>query len=162
MLICSEWATSLAVGRTSFMLEQVILDEFYARVWADKAVPCLIVQLHTFANREQFKHLMTVGLAYYRAHSQPEQPWGWIADTRNMSAIPKEIQQWLAQDWNAQAAEAGLREMSIVTSNNIMGKLATQHYTEQATTQAHKYHLDMVYYESLEAAKLSIAQRAHR
>lgn len=45
------------------MSEQIILDEPYALVRADTAVPCIVVQLHAFANREQFKHMMNAGLA---------------------------------------------------------------------------------------------------
>jgi hypothetical protein len=71
------------------MPDEIILDAPYAVVRADKTVPCLVVQLRAFANREQFKHLMRAGLAYYKAHTQPTRRWGWIADTRHMSAIPQ-------------------------------------------------------------------------
>ena len=141
------------------MSEEIILDEPYALVRADKTVPCVIVQLHAFANREQFKLLMNNGLTYYQAHSQPTQRWGWIADTRQMSAIPREVQQWLAEDWNARAYQAGLREMSIVTSTNILGRLATQQYAEQAVAQPAQYGLEPVSYESLEQAKQGVSKR---
>jgi hypothetical protein len=141
------------------MSDATILDEPYALVRADKAVPCIIVQLHAFANREQFKHLMNAGLAYYQAHSLPTRRWGWIADTRHMSAIPQEVQQWLADDWNKRAYQAGLREMSIVTAINILGRLATQQYAEKAVAHPERYVLEPVYYESVEAAKRSVSQR---
>jgi hypothetical protein len=141
------------------MSEQIILDEPYALVRADTTVPCVIVQLHSFANRDQFKHLMNVGLAYYQAHTRPTRRWGWIADTRRMSAIPQEVQQWLAETWNVQAYESGLREMSIIASANILGKLATQQYAEKAVAQPDLYVLEPVYYESLEAAKQQVARR---
>jgi hypothetical protein len=141
------------------MSDELILDEPYALVRADHTMPCIIVQLHAFANREQFKQLMTAGLAYYKLHARPTRRWGWIADTRQMSAIPQEVQQWLSQEWNNQAYQAGLREMSIVTSANILGRLATQQYAEQAVAQRARYVLAPVYYESLEAAKRSVAQQ---
>lgn len=141
------------------MSEQIILDEPYALVRADTTVPCIIVQLHSFANRDQFKHMMNVGLAYYQAHTQPTRRWGWIADTRQMSAIPQEVQQWLAETWNVQAYEAGLREMSIITSANILGRLATQQYAEKAVAQPDRYVLEPVYYDSLEVAKQQVARR---
>ena len=75
------------------MSSHVILDEPYASVYADAAMPCIIVRLHSFANREQFKQLMNAGLAYYQAHHTPQTPWVWIADTRQMSAIQNEVQQ---------------------------------------------------------------------
>lgn len=141
------------------MSEQILLDAPYALARADTAVPCIIVQLRAFANRDQFKEIMNVGLAHYQAHSRPTRRWGWIADTRQMSAIPQEVQQWLSQEWNNQAYQAGLREMSIVTSANILGRLATQQYAEQAVAQRARYVLAPVYYESLEAAKRSVAQQ---
>jgi hypothetical protein len=141
------------------MSDEIILDEPHALVRADHTVPCIIVQLHAFANREQFKHLMMAGLAYYKLHTRPTRHWGWIADTRHMSAIPQEVQQWLTQDWNQQAYQAGLREISIVSSTNILGQLATQQYAEQAVAQRARYILAPVYYESLDAAKRSVAQQ---
>jgi hypothetical protein len=141
------------------MSDEIILDKPYALVRADTAVPCIIVQLRAFANSEQFKQLMTVGLTYYKAHSLPTRRWGWIADTRQMSAIPQQVQQWLADEWNQQAYQAGLREMSIVTATNILGRLATQQYAEKAVAQPERYVLKPIYYESLEAAKRSVSQR---
>ncbi len=141
------------------MPEQIILDEPYASVRADTTVPCVIVQLHAFANRQQFKHLMNVGLAYFKAHSQPTHYWGWITDTRHMSAIPQEVQQWLADDWNVEAYRAGLREVSIVTSTNILGRMATQQYAEKTVAHSEHYTLEPVYYASLEEALRDVAQR---
>lgn len=138
---------------------QLIVDEPYARVWADEAVPCIVVQLHSFANRDQFKALMNAGLAHYQAHSHPARRWGWVGDTRRMSAIPKDVQQWLAQEWNVHAYAAGLREISIVTSENIMGQLATQQYAQQALAQPEKYQLQPVYYSSLAQAQEGAAKR---
>jgi len=141
------------------MPKQVILDEPYASVWAEGDVPCIIVQFHAFANRDHFKELMMAGLAHYQAYSRPAQRWGWIADTRQMSAIPKEVQQWLADDWNARAYQAGLREMSIVTPTNILGRLATQHYAEQAVARPEQYVLEPVYYASLDEARQQVRAR---
>ncbi|GGG51460.1 hypothetical protein [Hymenobacter glacieicola] len=144
------------------MVEKAILEEAYATVLADAGTPCIVVQLHGFANREQFKHMMNTGLEYFQANTTPQQPWGWIADTRRMSAIHNEIQQWLAQDWNVRAYRAGLREMSIVTSENIIGQLATQQYAQLAVAQPETYVLEPVYYPSLEDAKQGVRKRAAR
>ena len=76
-----------------------------------------------------------------------------MADTRLLSAIPAEVQRWLADEWNVAAYEAGLREMSIVTSENVQGLLATKQYAQRAI-------LDPVYYSSLEEAKAGAAKRA--
>ena len=49
--------------------------------------------------------------------------------------------------------------MSIVVSQNIMGKLATQQYAQLAVAQPDKYVLELVYYPSLEAATLGVQKR---
>jgi hypothetical protein len=110
------------------MAAQVLVDKPYVVVTADDQVPCIVVQLRAFANREEFKQFMLTGLDYFQAHARPARPWGWVADTRLMSAIPAEVQRWLAEEWNVKAYEAGLREMSIVTSQNVQGQLATKQY----------------------------------
>ena len=141
------------------MAEQVIVAETYGSVLADEKVPCVIVQFHSFANQQQFKHIMTTGLAYYQAHSPAARPWGWVGDTRHMSAIPKEVQQWLTDVWNVQAYAAGIREISIVVSANIMGQLATQQYVQHTAGEPERYEIEPVYYSSLEEAKQGAAKR---
>jgi hypothetical protein len=141
------------------MSEHIILDAPYALVRADTTVPCVIVQLRAFANRDQFRQMMNAGLSHFKAHNKPTRRWGWIADTRQMSAIPQDVQQWLADEWNMQAYQAGLREMSIITSTNILGRLATQQYAEQAVAHPERYSLEPVYYDSLEEAQRDVARR---
>ena len=141
------------------MSDQIIFTESYGSVLADESVPCVIVQFHGFANRDQFKHIMDSGLAHYLAHSTPGQPWGWVGDTRQMGAIPKEVQQWLTDDWNLRAYAAGIREISIVVSENVFGQLATQQYAHKTEVTTDKYELEPAYYDTLDSAKLGAAAR---
>ena len=110
------------------MATKIIIDEPYVLVTADELVPYVVIEIRTFTNRDQFKHFMEAGLAYFKAHHTPMRPWGWVGDTRNMSAIPAEAQRWLAEEWNVQAFDAGLREVSIVTQHYIISQLVTQKY----------------------------------
>lgn len=135
------------------MPDQVLFSAPYGSLLLDEQVPCLISQWHGFANRTDFKTLLTFGLTYYQAHSTPAHPWGWVADTRHMSAIPQEVQQWLTQQWNADLFAAGLREMSVVTSDNIFGRLAVTQYAQDTQAQQPQYELATAYYPTLEAAK---------
>jgi hypothetical protein len=135
------------------MPEEIILAEPYGSVLADSTVPCVIVQFHGFANSAQFKHLMTTGLTYFAAHARPEQPWGWVGDVRHMGAIPKEVQDWLIAEWNLRAFEAGVREVSIVVADNVLGQLATQFYVQNTTARQDQYEIHTAYYPSLAAAK---------
>ncbi|MGI4871678.1 MAG: hypothetical protein ACRYFX_10920 [Janthinobacterium lividum] len=141
------------------MTDYLVLAEAYGSVLADEQVPCVIVQFHGFANSEQFKHIMDTGLAYYQAHSQPARPWGWVGDTRTMSAIPKDVQTWLTTDWNLRAYAAGIREISIVVSQNVMGQMATQHYATKTAAEQVTYEIEPAYYDSLETAKQGAARR---
>lgn len=141
------------------MPDQLILKELYGSVLVDPAVPCVITQFHGFANPEQFKYIMETGLAYYQTHSQPAQPWGWVGDTRDMGAIPQDVQKWLAESWNLRAYAAGIREISVVVSQNIFGQLATDQYARTTKEIHDQYELVPVYYDSLAAAKQGAATR---
>lgn len=137
-------------------MEQSVFTCPYGSVRADPAVPCVILQLHRFANRIEFIDLMERGLAYYQAHSSAAQPWGWIGDTRQMGAIPQAVQEWLAKDWNPRAYAAGIRELSIVMAESVLGRIAAQQYAHN-TLAGHQHHeIYPVTYPTLEAAKQSI------
>jgi hypothetical protein len=135
------------------MPEEIILAEPYGSVLADSTVPCVIVQFHGFANAAEFKTIMTTGLAYFAAHARPAQPWGWVGDVRRMGAIPKQVQDWLIAEWNLRAFDAGVREVSIVVAENVLGQLATQFYVQNTTARQDQYEIHTAYYPSLEAAK---------
>ena len=137
------------------MSDTVVLAESYGSVLADAAVPCVITQFHGFANSVEFKRIMDTGLAYYIAHHRPGQPWGWIGDVRHMGVIPQAVQDWLTTDWNLRAFAAGIREVSIVLSENVLGQMATQQYVQNTQASQEQYGINSVYYPSLQAAKAS-------
>ncbi len=141
------------------MPDQEILTEPYGSVLADAAVPCVIVQFRGFANPEEFKRIMDTGLTYHQAHSTAARPWGWVGDTREMAAIPQVVQQWLTEDWNRRAYAAGIREISVVVSQNVFGQLATDLYSQKTREQLDRYELVPAYYDSLAAAKQGAARR---
>ena len=131
----------------------------YASALADVKAPCVMVQFHGFANREQFQHIMSSGLAHHQAHRQPGKPRGWVGATRQMGAMPKEVQQWLVEDWNLRAYAAGIRETSVVVCENVLGQMATQQHTQHTAEQQERYELEPAYYDSLETAKAGAARR---
>ncbi|HEX8506946.1 MAG TPA: hypothetical protein VF630_16395 [Hymenobacter sp.] len=135
------------------MPDAIILAESYGSVLADARVPCVIVQFHAFANRAEFVNIMETGLAYYAAHATPKRPWGWIGDVRRMGAIPQAVQDWLTTDWNVRAFQAGVREVSIVVAENVLGQLATQQYVRNTTARQDQYEIATATYPSLVAAK---------
>ena len=141
------------------MPETIVLAEPYGSVLADAKVPCVVVQFHGFANAAEFKHIMETGLAYYTAHCGPAQPWGWVGDVRQMGAIPQAVQEWLTTDWNLRAFAAGIREISIVLSENVLGKMATQQYVQKTVAHQDQYEIEAAYYPTLAKAKKGAAAR---
>jgi hypothetical protein len=141
------------------MPNTVVLAESYGSVLADTKVPCVIVQFHGFANSTEFKHIMETGLSHYTAHSRPEKPWGWVGDVRQMGAIPQAVQEWLTSDWNPRAFAAGIREISIVLSENALGQVATQQYVQKTVARQDQYEIEPAYYPSLAKAKEGAAAR---
>jgi hypothetical protein len=138
------------------MSEQVILATPYGTALADSAVPCVITQWHSFANKTEFIALQGAALAYYEQHSTLGSPWGWIGDVRHMGAIPEEAQRWLQDDFNPRALAAGLRVVSVVVAESIFGKIATQRYAQQTATKTAE--LGVSYYTSMEEAKVGAHQ----
>ena len=135
------------------MTDTVVFSAPYCSVLADAHVPCVIVQFHAFANDAEFRHVMETALAYYQTQTRPDRPWGWVADVRQMSAIPQEVQTWLTSDWNVRAFAAGIREISIVRAESVIGHLATEQYVDNAVARQHLYEITPAYYTSLNAAK---------
>jgi hypothetical protein len=70
-----------------------------------------------------------------------------------MSAIPKEVQVWLTTEWNLRAFQAGVREVSVVQAENVIGELATQEYIRNTAAHRSEYEIYSIYYPSLKAAK---------
>lgn len=124
-----------------------------------RAIHAATRHFNGFANSTQFKHIMESGLAHYVAHATAARPWGWVGDTRHMGAIPQAVQQWLTDDWNPRAYAAGIREISIIVSENVLGQLATQQYAQRTTTRQETYELEPVYYPTLAKGKRGAATR---
>lgn len=140
------------------MAEQLILAESYGEALADEDVPCVIIRLFGFTSGPQIQQFSTAALDYYKAHSRPERPWGWLADARHLSAIPQKTQQWLQEVWNVAAYQAGIREISIVVAANVQGQLATQQYSQHLQTTPQLV-IEPAYYASLDEAKRGAARR---
>ncbi|MDO7875504.1 hypothetical protein Q5H93_12240 [Hymenobacter sp. ASUV-10] len=148
------------------MADTVLFSESYGSVLVDEQVPCVITQWHGFANQQQFRALQGFALDYFEQRSTPARPWGWVGDVRQMSAIPQAVQEWLRDEFNPRATAAGLREVSVVLAESVLGQLATQQYadrTAQAVTKG-SYELRTAYYPTLaeakQGARQSLAQTA--
>ncbi|MBH8560061.1 hypothetical protein [Hymenobacter negativus] len=135
------------------MPDSVIFSQPYGRVLVDAAVPCVITQWLTFANRADFIALQEAALVYFEAHSTPAAPWGWVGDIRRMGAIPAEVQEWLSTEFNARAVAAGLREVSIVEAENVFGQLAAQRYAHNTAHATPVTGLATALYPTLARAK---------
>lgn len=141
------------------MSDVIIFDKPYGRVLVDAAVPCVMTQWLSFANAPDFIALQEAALLYYEAHATAAQPWGFVGDVRHMGAIPAKAQAWLISEFNPRATAAGLREVSVVVSDNVFGQLATQQYAQQTAAQRARYELHAIYYQSVPEAKAG-ARRA--
>ncbi len=135
------------------MSDTIIFDRPYGRVLVDPAVPCVMTQWLSFANAPDFIALQEAALLYYEAHATAARPWGFIGDVRHMGAIPAKAQAWLIAEFNPRATAAGLREVSVVVSDNVFGQLATQQYAQQTAAQRDRYELHAIYYQSVAEAK---------
>jgi hypothetical protein len=82
-----------------------------------------------------------------------------VGDVRQMGAIPQAVQDWLTTDWNPRAFAAGIREISIVLAENVLGQMATQQYARKTVARQDQYEIEPAYYSSLAHAKQGAAAR---
>ncbi|OWP62507.1 hypothetical protein CDA63_14020 [Hymenobacter amundsenii] len=143
------------------MPDLALLTEPYGSMLLASEVPCLIVQWHSFANRQQFQSLMDRGLALYIEESHRTRPLGWLADTRLVSAITPDDQQWLRTDWNPRAHAAGIRHVSFVSPESVFGQLSVQGYTTN-TEAADAYAIEVSHHRTLPEAKRWLRQMLHK
>jgi hypothetical protein len=113
--------------------DTVLYTQPYGAMLLAPEVPCLIVAWYGFANSEQFRALMDQGLALYNAEAQRTRPLGWLADTRSHSAIRTADQEWLATNWNRRAYAAGIRHVSFVVPENVVGQITVNTSCGNAT-----------------------------
>ena len=139
------------------MSDITLLTEPYGSMLFAPEVPCLIVQWHGFANRQQFQSLMDRGLALYEEEARRSQPLGWLADTRLVGATTPAIQEWLAHDWNPRAYAAGIRHCSFVSPESVFGQISVQLYTAH-TEEATGYYIEPAHHHTLAEAKSWLRQ----
>jgi hypothetical protein len=120
------------------MADTILASEPYGAVLFAPEVPCIIIQWHSFANRHQFSSLMDRALAAYQAASVRHPiPIGWIADSRQLSALTPDDQAWCDDNWNPRAYAAGVRYIGIVIPESIFGKIAVQQYVTNVLHNDH-------------------------
>jgi len=124
----------------------------YGSVLFDPEVPCITTQWHSFANRQQFQAMMNEALDCYQEKSKTTSLLGWLADTRQMSALTSDDQRWLNTDWNPRAYAAGIRHICIVQSENVFGQIAAASYSTK-TLANKEYEIQPVTQPTIEKAK---------
>ena len=142
------------------MSDSALIAESYGSMLLALAVPCLIVQWHRFANRQQFQSLMDRGLALYSEQSHHTRPLGWLAGNRQVSVITADDQHWLNTDWNPRAYAAGIRHISFVSPETVFGQLAVQSYTVN-TIAADAYAIEVAHHRTVSESKRWLRQVLH-
>lgn len=76
-------------------MDDIILhEEPYGCLLLSPQVPCIIITWNGFANSTQFRWLMNRDLELYIVEAARTQPLGWLADTRDVSAVKEMDQEW--------------------------------------------------------------------
>lgn len=108
-------------------------EELYGCLLLSLQVPCIIITWNGFANSTQFRWLMNRGLELYIVEAARTQTLGWLADTRNVSAVKEMDQVWLKTDWNLRASAAGIHHVSFVIPKSVFGQITVRNYSTNAT-----------------------------
>lgn len=94
-------------------------------LWAPE-VPGLMLRLQGRVSLLHYQQLLDEGLRLYAARTRPEVPAHWIADTRQLHALPPGAPQWMATDWHPRAYAAGLRHLRLVAPGTNPTPVAQQ------------------------------------
>jgi hypothetical protein len=139
------------------MPESLLHSEPYGAILLAPDVPGIVIQWHSFANSAQLRSLKDRGLDFYITEAERTQPLGWICDTRHFSAVRPDDQQWLANDWNPRAFDAGIRHIAFVTPENVFGQMTVDTYIANTSNNA-GYDIVPTQHKTLAAAKRWIKQ----
>lgn len=93
--------------------------------WAPE-VPGLLLRLQGHVGLPQYQQLLDESLRLYAACAQPDAPAHWIADTRQLHALPPGAPHWMATDWHPRAYAAGLRHLRLVELDSSPLPIAEQ------------------------------------
>lgn len=134
------------------MADITLVTHSYGSVLFDADVPCIITRWHSFANRQQFQTMMDEALVCYQTEAKRTWPLGWLADTRQMSALTSDDQRWLNTSWNPRAYAAGIQYVCIVQSENVFGQIAATNYSTN-TLATKEYQIQPVTQPDVDRAK---------
>ena len=142
------------------MADVVLHEEPYGCLLLSPQVPCIIITWNGFANSTQFRSLMNRGLELYIVEATRTQPLGWLADTRDVSAVKGVDQEWLKTDWNPRASAAGIHHVSFVIPESVFGKITVQNYSTNASN-ASQYDITPTQHHTLKEAKSWLKKAIH-
>lgn len=98
----------------------------------DPSVPCLRGAIDGFMVSENFRMYMDRGLELFKEKSMQHSKLGWLADTSKALAFVPEDTEWLANDWNVRALDAGIRYVAFVMPKEIFAEMSVNEYSDIA------------------------------
>lgn len=107
-----------------------LFDEKYGTLEYDASVPCIVATFNGFMSSEQFRHFLNLGLELLIEKKKEHNRILWLADTSKHVVQPDKDTQWVAQDWNPRALQAGINHVAFVLPDNVFGNMSVKKYSD--------------------------------
>lgn len=88
---------------------------------------------------EEWIEILTRGIEEVRSRKVTK----WIGDTSGLGATTEEHDRWVQEMWTPKVAEAGLKKLSIVLPNDIVGEMTMQEMIDNIKETATKTNVDL-------------------
>lgn len=109
----------------------------------DASVPCIVATFNGFMSSEQFRHFLNLGLELLIEKKKEHNRILWLADTSKHVVQPDKDTQWVAQEWNPRALQAGINHVAFVLPDNVFGNMSVKKYSDSTEKKGDKMIVQM-------------------
>lgn len=120
-------------------------DEPYLAIQWDATTRCVVMKWKKFAGSHEFRTGLEKGLELVKQKAASR----WLADVRNISALPKDDQDWSNGDWFPRVMNAGIKRNALIVPTSTLRQIAM----EAIMSKVEGIDLETAYFDDVEKAK---------
>ena len=132
------------------MMTQVHQNYPFLTIHWDEGNDCVWMEWKQFVKGKEFREGLDEGLGLLKEKGATR----WLADTRKLSVLDMEDQDWTIVHWFPRAIRAGLERMAIVRPTKAVAMMSVNDVMRKADLRG----LAVAYFDSLEDARAWIRQ----
>ncbi len=120
-------------------------DESYLAIRWDEASRCVVMKWKKFTHSHEFRTGLEKGLELAKQKAASR----WLADVRNIGALPQDDQDWSNRDWFPRVLAAGIKRNALIVPTSTLHQIAM----EAIRSKVEGVDLETAYFDDIEKAK---------